>query len=886
MSAYNVSFMLVIDGCPIAFGSGSCPPFLGISSDDDGWITTGTPTLVQGSLVPTGWSWEESLLNLVQGDTQVGGLSFLLNDRPMTIEGSVRARGVTYLATRKATRGSSAIVNSQLSTTITSTGLSIVVDSGSLFDSGASIIYLDQEAILVNSRSSNTFTVNAVGRGYLGSIKRPHTVDDLNGYHPRVWASFPGFDNRRVTLWQISHDLVATRLWGGYCSDIARKGTGYELTCEHMIVTERSRPVGIPAATPRLRGYNTKGAELSLSWPGAARVLSTERVITEPDGGRIVNSSQEFIGLLQSAMRAQFADASIVGNVQLATDGPQGAIRFSASVDIAPALQLHGSMSIDFEQFAADSTEAGDPRSVSIVGRRMPPVIVYSVGGASASIPITSIANLPTSWTPTTTADGGLATTLSALLRGQIDESHWVVIEPTLATDVVGSGTVNGGPFVTGVVRTEAADGTAQQGVHTRVAAVLQTQVLITSLHWLLALRRGMVEDSTFANSAADSRDWDWTSQGEVLRATQNAGASMQLYLDGATTLDGAFRERFKANACSIGIRDGRLSPMVFRPPMPTDRIAMTVVSSQLAKPPEWKRLRNALVNVVEVEAGRGLRIVVRDQQSAARYGSSAPLQIKLGQNEIRQSAEHDPFTVASEVLTRLFGTFGNPVSIVTITLGPSSLTSASHGDYVRLSDWLSPDGNGNVGLDGVVGQVILRAPQNLGGSGECTVRWTLLLYGQDALAGFAPAVRVNTLGFTNFTNDTITVATGYLSSVASDYAGSNLPGYFYADDEPDDGGTSWVEVGDVLRFTERNTTTPHAPENATVAFVDPATKTIIFEAGTSTDWTAIAAAGNLDAVPVVYADSTANQQRFCYVATATPPHEIGGSATLARVFA
>lgn len=65
-----------------------------------------------------------------------------------------------------------------LNTTITSGGLTIVLDAGqgANFPSATFTISIDEEIILIDSRSTDTLTVNASGRGYDGSTAAAHAA--------------------------------------------------------------------------------------------------------------------------------------------------------------------------------------------------------------------------------------------------------------------------------------------------------------------------------------------------------------------------------------------------------------------------------------------------------------------------------------------------------------------------------------------------------------------------------------------------------------------------------------------------------------------------------------------------------------------------------------
>jgi hypothetical protein len=898
-----VSFMLIVDGCPFTFGSASCiyTDFSQTFSTDSGYpsnrLSDGWPEISQGTL-RTGWTWTESCEDVLEGELQVSSMTFVLDDRPLTVDGAVRTRGITYLGTRKATRGTTAIPNSQLSASITSGALAFDVDAPSVF-AGTGFLYIDREAILVDSLAGSTFTVDPNGRGAFNSVAASHTRDDSIGYAARVWQGFPGFDGRRVSLWQIAKDGTATRKWTGYCSSAERMGTGYSLTCEHAIVTERSLPLGIPSATPRLRGYNTSKIQASVSWPGAPTTgVHTARLVPDPPEGRVVNSPEEIVDWLQSNMRTQLINAMVTAPY-VAASRESGGLRLFVSINTGA--DVTGHLAILDDEVSITSVETGDPRTVSLLNRPLPPVIVAVPTGPDAQTPVDTVQNLPSTWTAAAHDDGGFTTTVKPILRGRLDDQTFVILEPTSSTSgTAGSATTNGGPFITGLARTESADGTGQAyGLRLTEPVQLQAQVRIDSPHWLLAMRRGCIEDTTFVQSGADSRDWDFDStQGAVLRATQDTHSQASIYLDGLTTLDSTFRDRFKVTACAIGIRAGKLNPFAFRPPLPTDSSVLTITKEMFADgaKPVWKRLRNALCNIVEVDNGRGLKIVVRDQQSAERYGASRTVSVKIDTG-IRLGAESSPYTYVAQVLSRLIGVFGNPVSTVAVTLGPSQADAASIGDFVTISDWLSPDGNGAVGLNSTIGQVIAKTITNLGGTGKSSVTLTMLLYGMDGIVGIAPAIRGASLANVNVTRDTVIAATGYLGaprgaggSGPTDYAASNLSLYRYYATFPNDGGVSWIAAGARLRLVERNATIPHAPESVTVLTATPSStpgaSKLTFTAGVSIDWVAIAAAGNLDIVPDVYSVSTAAQRLFCYVATQTAPNHIGGTTDAAQVFA
>ncbi len=898
MSRAAVSFILLVDGCPVAFGSASCTyadfSTLSCAEDTDfptssGFPTSAAdavmwPTIVPASLVLSGWSWEESALNVNESDLQVSAPTFSLYDRPMTIAGTLRANGVTYLATRKAVRGSAVIANSAVTSDVDASVINIDVDAPSLFSS-PSVVYIDGEACLVDSIAGPTLELNTNGRGIYNSRALPHSAG------ARVWAEFPGFDERRVSLWEIDAGTrVAVRKWTGYCRDIERttgKKLGYTLACDSIVPVERSRPVGIPFARTRLRGYNTATIEANLSWDGGATLGSgTAAFRSTPEEGRVVDTVADMGNRIAEDLRAVLiaAPTSITGPYVTCVEDSRGLTLF-AMITTGGAT-LNGRFGLTrAESVAAASTQTVDPRSVSLTISPLPPVLVFVKNVPGAKTPVESAEGMPATWTPPPAiVDGAITTSFVSVLRGRLDDKTFVVIEPETTEDLPGSPTTNAGPFIVGPVRTESATGEEMSlGLDTRVPVLLETQTLVSSGHWLHAMRYGFVEDILLVNSGADPRDWDFDStQSSVIAATQDAQSRMAFYTDGSTTVDSVFRERMRMSAVSFGIRGGRISPFAFKPPLPTDTVALTVTPTMLAfakSSPQWRRLKDALVNTVEVKSG-GLDVVVQDEQSAKRYGASKVASVNLyGENEIANGGSDNPFTILSRVLSRMIGTFGQPVSIVTFSLGPSQCEAAALGDYIKLTDWISPNGDGAIGLNETVGQVIVRSPENVGGNGESSVQFTLLLYGLDGLSGFAPAVRADTLDTVNVARDGITADVAYLQSAATDYAGSNTAAYRYASTFPNDGGVSWFVAGQKCRLYERNSVTPRAPESVTLLTVTPSStpgsSKLVFTAGVNVAWAAIATAGNLDVVPDDYNPSLTAQRLFCYVASQTPPYEI-----------
>jgi hypothetical protein len=168
-----------------------------------------------------------------------------------------------------------------LATTITSGGLSIVVNTGdgALFPSTNFIITIENERILIDSRSTDTLTVNASGRGYGGTSAASHTAGVA--VQLRVTATSITEMQSAINARQLTANLDTTTTLGTsdtlYPSQKAVKtyvDTGIVGISLNQVATA-SANAKVSSSTERSTGSNTyaKIKETTVFFGGTIRVV-------------------------------------------------------------------------------------------------------------------------------------------------------------------------------------------------------------------------------------------------------------------------------------------------------------------------------------------------------------------------------------------------------------------------------------------------------------------------------------------------------------------------------------------------------------------------------------------------------------------------------------
>lgn len=116
------------------------------------------------------------------------------------------ARSLTDLLSRDAyVNGTSSMFTTTLNGAITRTDTTVVLTSGTNF-AGGSVIHIGQEAILLGSKSTNTYT--GCTRGYLLTDKVAHATG------VKVYSALPGLYRRPAYLYKGYQDLTLDK-WAG-----------------------------------------------------------------------------------------------------------------------------------------------------------------------------------------------------------------------------------------------------------------------------------------------------------------------------------------------------------------------------------------------------------------------------------------------------------------------------------------------------------------------------------------------------------------------------------------------------------------------------------------------------------------------------------------------
>lgn len=864
-------FVLTIDGCPPAFATAGLSA---VTSADADWNADGgyaTCTLVTNGLAYRDYSFTEKV-RPIDGDLSVSGLSFTLNDVDVLVDGFTYSSGVTHLGTRSVANLVSTELDQATSGIVDGDGLAdIEVASVTGFDGAGGYIWVDQECIRYDGITGNAFNISAPARGYFGSRGVSHRTDAANSYAPAVFASFPDFARRRVVLWMADGNSVLTRVWAGYVIRTLKAQTGtasYELDCEHVWTVSRSFPLAIPSALCSTRGFMPSVVVAKIEYAGAPNLLATP---VRPDPADLYRDTlAETLLKVQQHVRDNLNTYSPGAAISPTLSESRGGAAFSVTASVGTAITVtlgfgRGTLA------TAQSVESGDPRHATASLPAPTALIRYgratSTAGAETYL-IDNIDGLPTSWSATNiSSDVGFPTTIQPVLRGKLGDNAFLVIEPT---------SVSSAGVVTGTARIEADDGSAAfvNSVVTEPTE-LQLCIRVDTQHWGYGLRRGLIEDTSFVSSGADSRDWDWSRLYTVIGATAGGPNRRAWYLSGDVTLDKIVSDLLKLNGCALGMRDGKMSPFAFHIPLESDAGDVTITAETdlvVDTAPEWTPLDEGIANVVKLDAGFGTTIIVRDQRSIARFGPGRQIDLALlGQGELRVMAPSSPTDLTQYLLRRVIGLWSTPVSLVSYQLGLDKIFSVYLGDLVSCTDWFSPDGNGARGISGTIGQSLEREV-NIPVDGRGFVGISVILFGKSRLGAYASCVRVTNID--GATKD-CTIGIAYLGagglSACTDYAGSNLASYTGSGGGAvrerviGDGGTAFIAVGDKLRLVERDNVTPRTPEDVTVTAVT--TTHVFVSPAPNVAWQAIIAGGGIvDMIPQTFSALTTHQKNFAAV--------------------
>jgi hypothetical protein len=860
-----MSFLVLVDGLDYVIatdGVTSMP-----TSTDAAWPSdiAGMTLLTNALVTPRGTISERA--RPLDGDLEVSGTStFRLKDITPAAGSASGQWWLTYLG---ATRFSS-IVQSQLTVSASATDATLTVDSTSGFASSGTL-YINRETVTYSGTTPTTFT--GCTRGKYGSRATQQLVNTSVGFRPQVWAQWSGFEGRRISWWHVDGSNVARLLWIGVVKngprlvsgDTPEAGAQWELQCEHVWNYEKQLRLGIQGASCRLVGVNAAYIIASARWPSGGFAASS---LSALDAASLQPSLDAACGLVQRTLNDRYQTLGVDATSQLSVSRDRITHRLRMSGVGSPVYAAIYRLSET--GFFQASTSGADPREAEAELTSAPSVVVWAPTGFSTTYALDTVSGLPTTWGPTAVGD---STVSSYVLSGVYDDRR-IVIEP--------SATSSSPPSVTGQLRmislaTGRDIGDNPYGFRDRgqfLADPPQLRVMgrIASNRWLSAIRYGLTTENNAANpiSAVDGRNYDFATYGARIQALTESSASPRvLYLDGSRSFGDIVSDQFKFQGVGLGIRNGRVTPFVFLPPTRTDTItALSSSSADLLSKSTWGRNPDGIINTVEIETDNG-KVVVNDQLSIARFGQGRVMSLKLVGSDDPRFVDPDPLQVMQHVLRRVINLWSIPTYVRTVRLSLSRMHSLYIGDYVTLTEWLTPNGSGGRGPVAVTSQVI--------GKSICLdskpyVELELLEYGQQYVYGYAPCARVESIagGVLTIRNNGSTLG----NSTIKDPSGSNLSTY---SGTANDGGVTPFQAGDKVKLVKRNTTSVTEETGFTIQSTSPSGTALASTITVSPNPATVIGTDWYDVVFDSYSSPTTNMRAYAYVG-AYSTRKINGS--------
>lgn len=887
---------LQIDGWQYLVATGGVTTFPTCAETD--WIGSTGVTLLPGFLVPPANQWTERV-NPIDGELSLDTQSFKVFDADPEAGPASGHPLMTFSGT----------LSASVFTTTTLTGAGCVpgdvtlnVADTTLFASSGTL-WIGTEAITYTGKTGSTFT--GCTRGALGTAALFHLSDIGNGYYPVVQDRFPSFEGKRATLYKVDDSTnVAVPIWRGYCNRAPRFidvpdqpgsfGAAMELQCEDFWRNSREARASIPGATVRLRGVHKLLMGFRVSFaadPDTGEFFDAGiRDITNP-----TRVGSDVVGVLNDqciSANDRWATAGVTMAASCRADGTGASVTVTGNVAGPFALRLK----VGDEDVTVNYTGSGTGTITARVNS-IPQVIerlylknadaVALISGGNATGTAGGLV-LPSAWTASTITDGPLVTTSQPVMVGDFDDDYQLLIKPTSVT-AFNSSTAPTGPYINGefslIPKSPGTPSLVQPRgpywvVNTYRAIALDVAALVQSSHWLLAMRRGLIEDvANIARPEIDSRDWEFSQQNSILACTAGDISNRFYILDGSKTVGSLFYDNLRAAGCAIGVRNSRLSPFAIRAPLPSDVIDANHTfdaSTDWVANASFERSPDGIVNMAKVNAVKFAEIV-NDRGSIDRFGQGRMVELAMfGWDPIRNMTA-DPTVIWSQLLSRMIDLWGYPTFSGKFSTTLERFDSVFIGDIIQVTDWLIPDGNGDRAPVNRRGLVIGKS-WNLDAG---TLVFEAVFFDIGNIAGYAPCVKINVI-----TINELSVETGYLSSTNTDYSGSNLAEYAFASTFPNDGGASWFAVGDKVRLVKFGAGTTVVQETGhTIALVDPGALQINLVAPVAMT----IAAG--DVVHLVYdaygsgASVSAANKLFAWVSSQTT-HEIGTSADAQKTWA
>lgn len=824
-------------------GYSPCTPGVtSATSAEADWPTAAV--LMPGVLVPPDATIRTTLRPL-EGDVDVSSCRFLLHDPPHDFGDDGGVQSFFSWLTRDEDQITSTILGASMGATALT--FDVAAGTGASLGSFPRVLWVDAEAILCDSISTDTVTVNAAGRGYYGSRAVAHSLDAEANVFPTVWTACPWVVSRKAILWYVDEG-TAYPVWRGNATRprLEREGAKYEVQCEHLWTSYKRLRAGVTTASCTLRGYDRRYVRPTIFWTpfGTTTIGASTDFAQTTETPYVNNTVTDLARMLEADLRALAYDdadlrVTLSGEGQtlvLQVDGDGGQVGAKiAFVDLHARPQSE----IQSHDGAVFSIQTSDPRSV-IVRTACPAAwIVVPLGGAS--IPIDRTERLPTDWTPASVVRTPYLATIQYALRGALNDDTWFILTPSSNAPVTDDNPDVGGPSIDGVVTLAPRKEGGTPLVFDRAHGVTVDKPLplylvarLVAGHWALGIR-ALIEDEAISANGADAQDWNFDVMDRVVNLTATRFSARDWTLDGSEGLQDWLKRETLANGAGVRVLNSKLALVAYSALVANATPDTTVTAADYVDKPSSYTFEDGFVNSAQVKTQQ-FDLRVNDQTSINRYGPGRTVEVDY--TAVPEAYGISPVLLAATLLSRLLGTFNRPLRVVRLPLRWSLTTvrGAEPGTLIRFSDWLAPNGTGSRGYSARLGIVLAKELPTKTGVGAATI-WVDVLVVPTGV-GYSPCCRV-----ADISGSVVTVATAYLAQSASDYAGSNLPDY---DGTPNDGGVSRFAVGDRVQLVFRGSTIL-TTESLVVQSVDAVAKTITMTGSvptSPTDWAALVAGG------------------------------------------
>lgn len=719
-------FALTIAGLPYVFTTSGVST-LPTSSSPLWWGGETGVTLAHGALGDEGLRIAERAKPLA-GDLEVDALTFRLLD---PVAGSGLASGF-HVLTRLATLDASEVTSTPLAASATSITTTISVGAGAVV-TGSTWVWVGREAMAVSSVVSNTVTVT---RGALGTKARAHLVDDVQ--QPEVFTSVPWVQRRKVVLWRVEDDGVATPVWLGFCVRAPRlvdDGRAFDLPCDPYLQVIGAAPIAPTYPTVRLVGYGQQTTGIGTPILGLQIQCSTFLPATSTSRGTVRTWAEMVDGVESRALIATTARG-------------HGVAPFVSRVGANARIDIDDHA----HPFWAGLTWLGAPQTTELVPSRnrggtreflsldfgpIPSVAYVFFDGSPIRLAVTTVDGLPTAWGWSTTDTGtDYATSTRDILRVEHSRELWA--------DALVSGEASAGVWspsldVAEMRMTPRAWSAPLQGSTTLVRQYAlkdpppaQVATMALTQHWAWGLRRAalpLVDDC----DAED--DFDWSTLPAVVAATRGYPVARSWTFDGRRTVDSLLSECCLLSGVTPVMRSGRVALHAWAWPSASATPDATLTAVDIIGTPVWSVWDDGLANRLELRAD-GLEIATVDRGSVARYGPGHTITVTLAGVDAQGPVTDDPYVLARQALGRL-SLWADPLPTVRVVVSLAHV-GVELGHLVAVTDWITPDGTGDRGITARRGVVYGREVD----FGAATVTLDILMFPRVSY-GYAPCARV-----------------------------------------------------------------------------------------------------------------------------------------------